>query len=72
MGVIAWPRGEVQAYESEYNGWTYANLQLVGRVGGIEVGNFEEHKPQAERQSELLRVQTSPKRLVTAAGYNGP
>ena len=51
VGTIAWASGEVQAYLNEYQGKTYANLQLVGRVGVVDAGNFEEHKQQFERQS---------------------
>lgn len=51
VGAIAWASGEVQAFLNEYQGKTYANLQLVGRVGVVDAGNFEEHKRQFERHS---------------------
>ena len=56
VGSIAWASGEVQAYLNEYQGKTYANLQLVGRVGVVDAGNFEEHKQQFERQSAPPRA----------------
>lgn len=72
VGAIAWASGEVQAYVHEYNGKTYANLQLTGRVGAIEAGNFEEHKPQPERPGDLTKVAQSPKPQAAAAEPGAP
>ena len=72
VGAMAWASGEVQAYVSEYDCKTYANLQLTGRVGAIEVGNFEQHRPQPERQSDFPKAPPSPKPLAATAEDDGP
>lgn len=70
VGTIAWASGEVQAYLNEYQGKTYANLQLVGRVGVVDAGNFEEHKQQFERQSAPPRA--AAPQATPAPSADGP
>lgn len=55
-GTWVWASGEVSAKVDEWKGETYAKLQLIGRVGVLDAGNFEEHKQQYERQSAPPRA----------------
>lgn len=72
VGTLAWASGEVAAYLNEYQGKTYANLQLTGRVGVVDAGNFEEHKQQYQRQSELPRQAPAPRPQAEAPEPDGP
>ena len=58
-GTLVWANGEVSAYANEYNGKTYANLQLVGRIGTIQCGDFSKHKEEFVKRDSAPR-QTAP------------
>lgn len=48
-GTWIWAAGEVSAKVDEWQGKTYAKLQIIGRVGVI-AADFEGHKKEFERQ----------------------
>lgn len=58
-GTVVWASGEVDAYVNEHNGKTYANLQLTGRIGVVEVG--EVPQAPAPRQNAPAAPPKEPK-----------
>lgn len=58
-GTVVWASGEIDAYVSEHNGKTYANLQLTGRIGVVEVG--EATQAPAPRQNAPAAPPKEPK-----------
>ena len=57
-GTLVWATGEVSAKVDEYNGKTYAKLQIIGRVGVI-TADFESAKKEAG-WDDTPRQQTPP------------
>lgn len=61
-GTLVWASGEVDAYVSEYNGKTYANLQITGRIGIVENGEpapRQNTPAKAPSQAELPTTTTA-------------
>ena len=67
-GTLVWASGEVDAYVNEYNGKTYANLQITGRIGIVE--NGEAPQAPAPRQNTPAKAPAQTE-LPTAAPASG-
>lgn len=67
-GTLVWASGEVDAYVSEHNGKTYANLQITGRIGIVENGDTPQAHAPRQNTPAKAPAQTE---LPTAAPASG-
>ena len=58
-GTLVWASGEIGAYANEYQGKTYANLQLTGRIGTISKPDFNKVRQEAENSQQSLPMPRS-------------
>ena len=69
VGSIVWAEGEASAKVDEWQGKTYAKLQIVGKVGVLNGADFEKHKREFEAGQQTLEPrQNTPKPAANSAG----
>lgn len=66
-GTLVWASGEVDAYVNEYNGKTYANLQITGRIGIVENGEAPQAPAPHQNTPAKAPEQAEPPTTTTAA-----
>lgn len=71
-GTLVWANGEVSAYTNEYNGKTYANLQLAGRIGTIQGGDFSKHKEEFNKRDATPRQTAPTQQSLPSTSNDGP